>query len=430
MARTFGMTKEEIEQNTIYLMLRGSQAYGTNTAESDEDVGGICMPSKDVLFGVKKFEQDDEWFDENGVNTDKVVYVFDKSLDLMLANNPNMLDFLFVPERCVLKTSPTWERIKAIRDSFISMESKKAFQGYAIAQLGRIMTHRGYLLNPVGKPDRELLGLPAKSIFPQTQYESIARLSAEYVPVDLRDPFYNEMAYLMDTEGSFIVKKYVDIENYRAAIELFKNRQGQFLRMLSSISGRFLAPEYRDMAVRELKYLTQLEQWKSYSEWESKRNEKRKILERKCGFDSKHGAHLTRLLRMGVEILEGKGVLVDRTNIDAQELLAIRQGEYSFDQVIALSKPLNDRADFLFKAHKCANDNIVGKPEWNLNDHIKEIQLNGLNETEIGKSINIALRAQKIFDEGKVLPERPDYAKVNELRRELLDEWGRNLLNK
>ena len=68
------MNKSEIEKNLIFLFLRGSRAYGTNNAQSDEDVGGICLPTKKVIYGLDKFEQDDRWVDSNGEKEDKVIY--------------------------------------------------------------------------------------------------------------------------------------------------------------------------------------------------------------------------------------------------------------------------------------------------------------------------------------------------------------------
>ena len=371
------MEKKDIEQNTIYMMMRGSQAYGTNTPESDIDLGGICMPSKDMFFGIDKFEQDDTWVDENGEKSDKVIYAFGKAIDLMAENNPNMLDFLCAPERCVLQTSPQWEKVKDAQDLFISRETKKSFLGYALAQLGRIQTHRQYLLNPVKKPSRTNYELPLTPIFPETQYESIVKLASEFVPEDQHDQFYSEMAYMLDTEGAFIVKKFTSIGDYQMAIEFFKVRQEQFLRMMASIKGIYLADEYKDMARLELKYISDMKNYKRYQQWDKTRNEKRKALERKCGFDSKHGSHLLRLTRMAAEIMEGKGIRVDRTGIDAEELLDIRQGNQSFDEVMKKADEARERAENAY-----------------------------LTST---------------------LPLKPDYDKINDLKREILDQWGRKL---
>ena len=57
-------------------------------------------------------------------------------------------------------------------------------------------------------------------------------------------------------------------------------------------------------------------------------------LEAAHGYDTKHGAHLVRLLRMGREIVETGSVHVWRGDRDADELLAIRAGAWSYDRLM------------------------------------------------------------------------------------------------
>jgi len=347
------MDKNEIKRNTIFLFTRGSQAYGINTPESDEDIGGVCLPSKEVLYGVEKFEQDDKWFDEKGEKLDTVIYGLNKALDLMLENNPNMLDFLYAPDRVVKYTTSIWNRIVAIRDEFLCVKAKWAFQGYAVSQLNRIKTHRNYLLQPPKcEPKRSSYDLPEKSVFPETQCEVIAKLSSEYVKQELQDEFFTEVTQMFDKEGALIFKKYIPKEYYPFAIADFKQRQNEFLHMISSVSGIFLKEEYKKMAENELRYISARYNWQQYKRWKQGRNPKRKEMEAKCGYDVKHAGHLLRLLLMSVEIMEGKGVLVDRTNIDRDMFMEIRNGLWTFEQVIELADKLNARADELYKTCK------------------------------------------------------------------------------
>lgn len=343
------MNKNDIEKNMIFQFVRGSQAYGTNTPESDEDIGGICLPINEVLYGIDKFEQDDKWVDENGEKQDKVIYNLTKAVELMLQSNPNMLDFLYAPERVITLTTPIWDRFLDIRDEFLSVKAKWAFQGYAISQLNRIQTHRHYLLNPPKKkPERADYDLPEKSVFPETQLEVIAKLSSEYVAEELREKFYKEFEQLFDKEGALIFKKYIPIEYYPFAIKDFKHNQKQFLHMISSISGIFLKDEYTHMAQNELKFLSANYNWQRYMKWKKGRNKKRAEMEKKCGYDTKHAMHLVRLLTMSVEILQGKGVLVDRTNIDLDLLMPIRDGNIPFEEILNIANGLKKDGDVLY----------------------------------------------------------------------------------
>jgi hypothetical protein len=62
---------------------------------------------------------------------------------------------------------------------------------------------------------------------------------------------------------------------------------------------------------------------------------KRKSLVEKFGYDTKNAAHCVRLLRMGTEFLRTGELVVERP--DASELIDIKKGLFSMDQVIALA---------------------------------------------------------------------------------------------
>lgn len=71
------------------------------------------------------------------------------------------------------------------------------------------------------------------------------------------------------------------------------------------------------------------------------RNPARAELERRFGYDTKHAMHLIRLLRMGLEVLRTGELLVRRP--DAEELLAIRDGALSFDELLTLATDLQSQ---------------------------------------------------------------------------------------
>lgn len=72
--------------------------------------------------------------------------------------------------------------------------------------------------------------------------------------------------------------------------------------------------------------------------------EKRKEIRAKFGYDTKNAAHAIRLLRMGVEFLETGQLLVNRAAKDAQELIEIKQGYWTLEQVHAEAERLFQEA--------------------------------------------------------------------------------------
>ena len=97
---------------------------------------------------------------------------------------------------------------------------------------------------------------------------------------------------------------------------------------------------------KEKQYATALQHWTQYENWKNTRNPVRAAMEAKYGFDGKFGLHLIRLGRMCVEILEGKGVIVKRP--DAADLLAIRNGSWTYDQLMEEADRLEKRAEELY----------------------------------------------------------------------------------
>jgi predicted nucleotidyltransferase len=70
--------------------------------------------------------------------------------------------------------------------------------------------------------------------------------------------------------------------------------------------------------------------------------EKRKNLVKKHGYDTKNAAHCIRLLRMGIEFLNDGMLYVDRSQKDGPQLLEIKRGQWTLEQV-------KTEADRLFK---------------------------------------------------------------------------------
>lgn len=91
-----------------------------------------------------------------------------------------------------------------------------------------------------------------------------------------------------------------------------------------------------------------LQEWKQLLHWRASRNPARAELEARSGYDTKHGAHLVRLLRMGREILvegrahvwRGEGGAGDR-----EELRAIRGGAWPYDQLVAWAEEADAELD-------------------------------------------------------------------------------------
>ena len=85
---------------------------------------------------------------------------------------------------------------------------------------------------------------------------------------------------------------------------------------------------------RERAYQSARAEYRRYQTWKAQRNPERAALEAAHGYDTKHAAHLVRLLRMGLEIGREGQCVVWRGERDAEELRAIRAGAWRYEALL------------------------------------------------------------------------------------------------
>lgn len=91
---------------------------------------------------------------------------------------------------------------------------------------------------------------------------------------------------------------------------------------------------------------------------------RRKIVE-KFGYDVKNASHLIRLLKMCIEYLDSGILNVDRTTIDAEELIDIKTGKWTLEAVKDYSTELFDLAKQAYdKSELPERPDIKGIENW------------------------------------------------------------------
>ncbi|MEW6280833.1 MAG: nucleotidyltransferase domain-containing protein [Candidatus Eremiobacterota bacterium] len=304
-------------ERTLYLARHGSHAYGTARDGSDLDLRGFCVPPRAYLMGfARRFEQA-----EQRGNPDVVVFSLPKFMQLSVECNPNALEVLFVDPSDRLILTPLGKRILEHRESFLSRKARYTFVGYAMSQLKRIETHRRWLLQPpTHQPQREEFDLPPRTVIPADQLAAAESMIRRKVD-----------AWQLDLTGLEEAQK-LQLEEHLVGCLSELHAASTLERM--DAAGRILgfSENFLRLLDRERRYSQALKEWQQYRSWVDTRNPDRAALEARYGYDCKHGMHLVRLLRMGREILT-EGVMRVRRP-DADELLAIRDGQWPFDRLI------------------------------------------------------------------------------------------------
>lgn len=135
-----------------YECIMGSEAYGVSQDSSDRDIYGFCIPKKDMVFPhlageilgfgrqKKRFEQyQKHHIEETGsqTNYDLSIYGIVKYFQLLMDNNPNIIDSIFVPRECIIYSTQVGEIVRENRQSFLHKGCFHKFKGYAFSQLSR-----------------------------------------------------------------------------------------------------------------------------------------------------------------------------------------------------------------------------------------------------------------------------------------------------
>lgn len=143
-----------LKNNTIYLTVIGSVAYGVadSSLQSDVDIYGICIPPKKDIFphsaglvygfdDINVFEQFQKHhiFDSSKEKEyDINVYSIVKFFKLLLDNNPSCIDTLFTPQECILHMSPVGQIIRENRKLFLHKGCWAKYKGYSYSMLHKM----------------------------------------------------------------------------------------------------------------------------------------------------------------------------------------------------------------------------------------------------------------------------------------------------
>ena len=145
--------------NVMYETYTGSRSYGIQSEGSDYDLCGFCIPPKDMIFPhlageipgfgrqIERFDQYQQHHITDGNKIwDITIYSIVRYFQLVMENNPNMIDSLFTDRRHVTCSTAVGEMVRERRKLFLHKGSWHKFRGYAFSQLHKIRTKK-----PTGK---------------------------------------------------------------------------------------------------------------------------------------------------------------------------------------------------------------------------------------------------------------------------------------
>jgi len=322
-------TIQELHDRKLIIaeFISGSNAYGTNTPESDTDIRGVFIqPLEDVLkYGFVEQVSDEK--------NDICFYELGRFFHLLIGNNPNIIELLDVPADCIIYKHKLYELIEANKSKFLTSRVRFTFAGYAVDQIQKargfnkkmnweesqmvrksvldfcyVLTKTGSILFPEWLQEQNALN---RATFPEFPY-----LKQENFSLSKIDHAHDLYALYIHDGGIYSGKE---------------NANDVHLTSIPKGIGPVAHLVFNKDA-----YSTHCRKFKEYTEWLTHRNENRVKMNKAHGkqYDSKNMSHTMRLLDMTLEMLETCKVNVRRSPEHIEYLMKIRRGEMEFDDLI------------------------------------------------------------------------------------------------
>jgi hypothetical protein len=282
----------------------------------------------------------------NDEKQDTVFYELARFISLAGKNNPNILEMLFLPPELVLQRSPLFERFRP--EWFLSKVCLESFGGYALAQIKKARGLNKKIVNPQPMQRRTVLD------FCHTPHGQGTQPMALWLEArGLSQEQVGLVALPHIAEGYAV---FTDPHGSLGLRGMLGSEQFTELRVSSVPKG--LEPATW-MVFNKDGFRKHCKDWLEYQTWVAERNPHRyeSTLHHGQGYDAKNIMHTFRLLDLAAEIAQ-EGTLTVRAK-NAAKLRAIRAGEFSYESLLKQAEERLLEVEALFEA-----SSLPERPDW------------------------------------------------------------------
>lgn len=325
------MTLEELQgsKHIIFDSISGSRAYGTDLPTSDEDLRGVFILPKSTFYGLQYTPQ------VSDATNDIVYYEVGRFVELLLKNNPNMLELLAMPKACIRHQNPIYDIFNP--SLFLSKKCLHTFAGYAMTQVKKARGLNKKIVNPVSKERKTVL--------------DFCFIVKDHGSISLKK-WLAEKGYQQENCGL------VNIEHIKDVYAIFHDTTGilGYKGVIKKATAHTVALSSipkgeKSVAIFSFNkdgYTAYCKQYKQYWEWVEKRNDERykNTISHGKNYDAKNMLHTFRLLDMAAEIAQYKEIRVRRPN--REFLLDIRKGKFDYDDLVEQAEAKINKIETLY----------------------------------------------------------------------------------
>lgn len=332
------LTIETVKQNgwLVFEAIAGSKAHGLNTLGSDTDIKGVFVLPKEEFFGLRYTPQ------VSNESNDIVYYELGRYVELLLKNNPNMMELLYSPADCILYKNPIMDELNPAL--FISKVCEASFANYAYTQIKKAYGLEKKIMNPV---------------------EAERKSVADFCYVHKEKTAISLKQFLLDNEMAIEKIGLSAIPHLKDCYNLFYSDTLPYNGLTrkdtaNDICTSNIPANEQPVALLYFNkdgYSAYCKTYKEYWDWVGKRNDARYATTMAHGkkYDTKNMMHVFRLLLVAKEIaLEGT---INVRRKDRDFLLSIKEGKYEYETLVEKATAIRNELPALY-----ANSSLPFEP--------------------------------------------------------------------
>jgi len=327
------MNIQQLKKNgwIIHECIVGSHLYGTNKEGSDIDIKGIYVLPTDMILSGQYIEQisDDK--------QDITYYEIGRFLDLAAKANPNILDVLGSDK--VTFTTDKWKEYFPDITPYLTTKLKHTFLGYAYSQIQKA---KGMNKKTNWEKNRVTRKTPLDFCYVLLDKEESAKF-LDWCRIDK-----HTIRCFPDDIGLASVNNFPDVFSM---YNLGAQKGGITGENSNEVQIKSIPKDAKFLGYMRFDrnaYSTHCKDYREYQEWLEKRNPLRYQDNAKANneYDTKNMSHCVRLLYTARDIALDKGLILNRP--EKRQLLDIRNGKYTYEDIIIIAEDLNEEVEMLF----------------------------------------------------------------------------------
>ncbi len=311
------LTISRVNQRDLLLFetVSGSRAFGTHHENSDTDLRGIFVAPPSFLLGLETIKQ------VGDARGDVVYYEIGRFIELLLVNNPNLLELLYSPACCIRFQHPAFSLVNPA--DFVSKICLTSFGNYAMGQIHKARGLNKKIMNPEPEQRRKL-----KDFCHVLAHQGTLNID-EWIRQSGRQETDFTLSAVAHAPGTYAL--------YPASGSggLFSKKEEAAL-LVGSIAKELDPIAWMHCNIDAYKAHTRAHG--EYWEWMKLRNEERYATnaEHGGGYDSKNLMHTLRLLEQAIEIAREGRIILPRPN--SEWLKRVKAGSYSYEDVVKIAE--------------------------------------------------------------------------------------------